>query len=289
MAGVGALDREALVDLAEARWRSGDLEGAAEAAAAHLAAGGDEPLAHLIVAEETDRQGSLVESRKHAAIVRERVGTGLDRLFAGEPRSTSWPMEAIDWMDEGASVPGRWGLLAGGREVAHPEVGSWRMLAPPTQGSPVSRSPGLPSGTSAIPAVAAATGAFSVSSGTGAVATGMTPATGVPMATIDRIEAGRAAGSELDLAERDIALGAIGQAVERLALVLRFDGALAAIVLSLADRALLASGDLHPAVAAIHLLRGDAYRGLGRETDALAAYQESLRAIGARGTHKESP
>ncbi|MFN8624331.1 MAG: hypothetical protein U0869_26605, partial [Chloroflexota bacterium] len=142
--------------------------------------------------------------------------------------------------------------------------------------------------TGMMPAVSTATGTFAVATATGTFPTVTAPVAGSPGSTLDRIEAGRAAGSELELAERDIALGAIGQAVERLALVLRFDGALGPIVLSLADRALQASGDVDPAVASIHLLRGDAYRGLGRETDAVAAYQESLRAIAARGTNKES-
>ena len=34
MAGDGALDDEAIIDLAEVRWRTGDLAGAGEAAAA---------------------------------------------------------------------------------------------------------------------------------------------------------------------------------------------------------------------------------------------------------------
>ena len=45
MAGAGTLDRDAMADLAEVRWRSGDLEGAADAARAHQASGGEEPLA----------------------------------------------------------------------------------------------------------------------------------------------------------------------------------------------------------------------------------------------------
>jgi len=261
MAGVGALDREALVDLAEARWRSGDLEGAAEAAAAHLDAGGDEPLAHLIVAEEADRQGSLVDARRHAAVVRERVGMGLDRLFAGELRSTAWPLEGVDWMDDGATTPGRWGLLAGGAEVADPQPRSWRMRPPPVSGSPVTR-PRLPL------AAAAATATAS---------------------TLDQLELGRAAGIELGAAEDEIDGGAITDAVDRLALVLRFDPALAPVILSMTDRALAAPGDRQQGVVALHLLRGDAYRGLGREAEAADAYQESMRALTARATHKESP
>ena len=40
MAADGTLDTPALADLAEARWRSGDLPGAGDAAVAHLDAGG---------------------------------------------------------------------------------------------------------------------------------------------------------------------------------------------------------------------------------------------------------
>ncbi len=76
MAGAGTLDREALVDLAEARWRSGDLEGAAEAAEAHLGAGGDEPMAHLIVAEQAEREGRILDARQRATLVQQRARRG---------------------------------------------------------------------------------------------------------------------------------------------------------------------------------------------------------------------
>ncbi len=260
MAGVGALDREALADLAEARWRSGDLEGAAEAANAHLDAGGDEPLAHLIVAEEADREGSLVEARRHVAVVRERVGMGLDRLFAGEPRSTAWPMEQPDWMDDGAAGPGRWGLLAGGREVADPTPTAWRLVPPPSSGSPQARP---------RPSFAAVASAATA-------------------ATLDRLVLGRAAGQELELAASELAAGAVDDAVQRLAIVLRSDPALAPVVLSMAERATLAPGLRPSGLAAIHLLRGDAYRGVGREADAAEAYQEAMRALPARPIDKES-
>lgn len=260
MAGVGALDREALADLAEARWRSGDLEGAAEAAVAHLDAGGDEPIAHLIVAEESDRQGSIVDARRHAAVVRERVGAGLERLFAGEVRSTAWPMETPDWMDDGATAPGRWGLLAGGREVADPEPGRWRLVPPPSSGAPAPR-PRSP-----LPAAAAS----------------------ATQSTLDQLALGRAAGQELDAAEQELALGLVADAVDRLTLVLRFDPALAPVILTMADRALLAPGDRQHGQVAIHLLRGDAYRGMGREIEAADAYQEAMRALSARATVKES-
>ena len=113
MAGAGSLDREALADLAEARWRSGDLEGAAEAADAHLGTGGDEPMAHLIVAEEAERQGRILDARQRATLVQQRVGEGIERLFAGERRSTVWPAASPSWMDSGRDRP--WSMGPAGR------------------------------------------------------------------------------------------------------------------------------------------------------------------------------
>src|SRR4051812_25709902 len=43
--GRSALDAEGLGALAEARWRAGDLEGAADAATRHLDGGGGDPIA----------------------------------------------------------------------------------------------------------------------------------------------------------------------------------------------------------------------------------------------------
>ena len=126
MAGAGTLDREALADLAEARWRSGDLEGAAEAAQAHLANDGNEPLAHLIVAEALDRHGHLIDARAHSSQVVERLGLGVDRLFAGEPRSTAWPAAGGAQMFTDANDPGRRGLLVGGAEPAIPTPAAGR-------------------------------------------------------------------------------------------------------------------------------------------------------------------
>ena len=67
----------------------------------------------------------------------------------------------------------------------------------------------------------------------------------------------------------------------RLAVLLRLDPALAPVILSAAERAAavrpLASGDL----AALHLVRGDAYRVLGRENEAAAAYRAAHQALPA--------
>jgi tetratricopeptide (TPR) repeat protein len=169
-------------------------------------------------------------------------------------------MEMPDWMDDGATGPGRWGLLAGGREVAEPDPGRWRLMPPPTSGAPAPRA-----------RVSLATAAL-----------------GVGQTTLAQLALGRAAGQELEAAERELALGLVADAIDRLALVLRFDPALAPVILSMADRALLAPADRHQGQVAIHLLRGDAYRGLGRETEAADAYQEAMRALSARATVKET-
>ena len=144
--------------------------------------------------------------------------------------------------------------------MVDPQPGTWRLVPPPASGSPVAR-----------PRIALA-----------AAAAAATPA------TLDQIVLGRAAGQELEVAEQELALGLIADAVDRLALVLRFDPALAPVILSMADRALMAPGDRQQGLVALHLLRGDAYRGLGREVEAADAYQESMRALSARATVKES-
>jgi hypothetical protein len=267
MAGIGALDREALADLAEARWRSGDLEGAYEAANAHLGAGGTEPIAHLIVAEQADRDGRLVEARRHAAVVRERVGPGLDRLFAGEPRSTAWPVEALDWMDARAGAPGRWGLLVGGREVAEATVDTWPMLPPP--GVPATQAAGAVT----IPVVASS-------------ALALTDPTAVHSVG-GQLELGLAAGTELAVAEAELEAGELRPALARLALVLRFDGALAPVILSLTERVVPEGVDDPWVLLALHLLRGDACRDVGLELEASDAYREALRVLEARTTQKE--
>ena len=134
MAGAGTLDTPALADLAETRWRSGDLPGAADAAQAHLDAGGIEPMALLIVAEALDAEGHLIDARAIAAQVLERVGGHVDRLFAGETRSSAW--------STAGSIPTplppgtvAWGALAGGREVGEPDHDAWASM-PATNRTP---------------------------------------------------------------------------------------------------------------------------------------------------------
>src|SRR5262245_18627762 len=93
-AGRGELDDDAVVDLAEARWRTGDLAGAGEVATAALATGHADPIALVIAAEATAALGRPGEARRLAGRALEAVHGSLDPLFAGMPRSTIWPAEA---------------------------------------------------------------------------------------------------------------------------------------------------------------------------------------------------
>jgi hypothetical protein len=285
MAGAGTLDREALVDLAEARWRSGDLEGAAEAAEAHLAAGGEEPIASVIVAEQAEREGRILDARQLATQVHGRVGEGLERLFAGEPRSTVWPPPIPGWMDAGAVQAGRWGLLVGGGEVVDPDASTW-------PGVPIEGIEDRPLRASALtrPVI------------TDPPALPASPAGGTRSA-----EAGREADRQLQAAEHDLERNDLVTLAGRLGLLLRADPALASVILSIADHALEVTAERGPdappsdppagpmalpggvaGIASLQLLRGDILRALGREVEATDAYQEALHALPGRALTMES-
>jgi hypothetical protein len=253
MAGAGTLDREAMADLAEVRWRSGDLEGAADAARAHQASGGDEPLAALIIAEDLAAAGSSEEAERVARAVHERTAGALDVLFAMEPRAPIWPDADEGWMDVDAPAPGRWGLLVGGSEVAAPSPETWQ-LAPiaTTVREQITLAP-LGRGGIGQPGGGTTTSAVVVS--------------------------GRRAGEELEEVDRSLASGDLTAAAGRLAVLLRLDPALAPIILSAADRAASAAQPHGGDLPAIHLVRGDAYRLLGRDNEAAAAYQAAHQAL----------
>lgn len=93
LAGAGDLGEDGLLALAEARWRTGDLTGAGEAAQAHLSAGGDSIVALVIAAEATAAVGRPGEARRLAGRALERADVPLDRIFAGMPRSLIWPAD----------------------------------------------------------------------------------------------------------------------------------------------------------------------------------------------------
>jgi hypothetical protein len=177
LAGEGRLDADGVLDLAEARWRTGDLRGAAEAAGAWLEAGaatgagenGGRPgaLAHALVAEGLAVRGREDDAVVHVAATLDALGaepTGvagshdaarslsgaLDALFAGiAPRAEAWP--AFEPRVLGASADARAAdaAAADGAPAAAASPGGWSSGA-------VARAPSWEAGAAAPDPIAAA-------------------------------------------------------------------------------------------------------------------------------------
>ncbi len=94
LAGLGRLDTEGLADLAEVRWRTGDLLGAGEAAAAALRADESDPIALVIAAEAAAAVGRPSEARRLAIRAAAASPDSIDDIFAGMPRSAVWAPDA---------------------------------------------------------------------------------------------------------------------------------------------------------------------------------------------------
>jgi hypothetical protein len=93
LAGRGSLDHASMLDLAEVRWRTGDLAGAGIAAIAYLDGGGGEALGFVIAAEACAAADRPAEARRYAGRALERSHVGLETYFAGIPRRLTWPQE----------------------------------------------------------------------------------------------------------------------------------------------------------------------------------------------------
>jgi hypothetical protein len=235
LAGQGGLDAEALVDLAEVRWRTGDITGAGEAALACRGAGVDETIVLLVLAESAAAMGRTGDARELAARVLAREPYRIDAIFAGVPRSPVWPAPtppalpapsepiSTQYSTGSASIASRQASIPG------PEV--------PTAGDLAPRAPADVGGRSALP-------------------------------------------DELAEVQQSIARRETAGIGVRLSIVLRSHAALAPAVLAAAEDALRASPEPSDA-AAIHLVRSDAYRLMGRETLSRQAVQQAHGALRA--------
>jgi hypothetical protein len=111
LAGSDDLDRDGILDLAEVRWRSGDLAGASVAAAAWLEDGADEgaegALAHVIGAEAAAARGAHDVAAAHVAAAAPGLGdrATLDAILAGIAARADWPWEAATPPSPAAVVP----------------------------------------------------------------------------------------------------------------------------------------------------------------------------------------
>jgi len=207
LAGRGMLDDAALLDLAEVRWRTGDLAGAGEAANVLIEQGRSDRLALVIAAESVSALGRPSEARRLATRALEVDPGPLELLFAGIPRSLIWPADA------------------------------------PAEGEPqVAADLGEPVPPRVVP---------------GAVSARSAPASLEPPAPTGAAEA--FAGGQAALGAGDTPLAAL-----RLGVALRLEQGYARDVLTaIGERA------TDPALA---LVAGDALRLLGRESEALAAF-----------------
>jgi hypothetical protein len=233
--GQGALDLAGQVDLAEVRWRTGDLVRAGEAANVALGAGEEAPMALAIAAEAAAALGRPNEARRLASRAIERAVGPIDAMFAGMPRSAVWPADAAE--------------------------------PPPTAGTLFHQEPGQTSNRRAgdvDPGVVAARAAAPDDR------RGTTAATAMTLGFWDADRGSLASGAglpdpggELEAARVALRSGSNDEAALRFALALRLAPALAPAILEATD------GLVGPA---FHIVRGDAYRLVGLESEARRAF-----------------
>ena len=231
----GGLDLPGQVDLAEVRWRTGSLTEAGEAAASALDAGEDQPVALIIAAEAAAALGRPTEARRLAGMAMERLDGPLDGLFAGMPRSGVWPADATESRPIADTLFPR--ESAAGRNLRagdmDPAVAADRAPEPESSNDPILSGPST-------------VGFWDSDDEPGALQTALpNPA--------DELQAARAA----------LVAGYLDEAMLRFALALRLAPALAPSILE------ATIGVPGPSV---DLLRGDAYRMLGLEPEAVRAY-----------------
>ena len=99
-----ALDTSGLATLAEARWRTGDAAAAADAAMAHLDAGGSDDVALCIAAETAAGEGRPADARALMDRLPSADAGSLDVLFAGMPRRAFWPAAPADRIETPTEV-----------------------------------------------------------------------------------------------------------------------------------------------------------------------------------------
>ncbi len=240
LAGLGRLDTAGLVDLAEVRWRIGDMTGAGEAAVAALRANEEDPVALLIASEAATANGRPSEARRLALRAMAFATGSIDVIFAGMPRSVAWPPDA----DE--PPPTAPTLFDRPVETIIPDAGNGA-------------------------AQPAATGAGAASPGSNA----SDPTGPVELGFWDDGEAGGPAAidvpdpaKELAAGRAALVAGALDEAALRFGLAVRLAPALAPTVLEVTAGA---------RVPALIVVRGDAYRSTGHEQEAREAYAIAAR------------
>jgi len=239
LAGRTGLDDEGIRDLAEVRWRTGDLPGAGEAAAAYLETKPDDALCLVISAELQASLGRPGEARRLAGQALTKSNEPVDRIFAGMPRSPIWPV------DPGAEVEPVGTLFTDLPAQTRPDIG--------------------------LPAEAFLAGAAAAAASDEPVASPAPDGPGLWDAHGGALAATLPSATEL-LARSRAAVegGRPGQAAAGLALALRADPTLAPQILD------LLAGRPEPVLA---LVRGDAHRIVGHEAEAMRDYSAAVAAM----------
>lgn len=234
LAGRGALDTQGHVDLAEARWRTGDLQGAGAAASIAMAAGEDLAILLAIAAETAAALGRPNEARRLAGRAMEGVQGPIDDLFAGMPRSGVWPADAAEPAPTTGTLFHHEPTTGPKRRAGDADLDVTMMRASPPD------EPRDPGG-------ATLTLGFWDPDGSDDMFANAQPDP----------------GSELEAARAALVAGALDDATLRFGLALRFAPALAPAVLEATDGV---------ATPAINVVRGDAFRLVGLEIEARRAY-----------------
>ena len=230
----GQLDRAGQIDLAEVLWRTGDLAAAGAAATVALEGGDDAPMALAIAAEAAAALGRPNEARRLANRAIACVDGPIDPLFAGMPRSAVWPADASEPPPTAGTLFHHEPGPAPNRRSGDvdPEVAAARASASDGEEPPAASRLTL--------------GFWDADRGSGVA----------PAALPDP-------GSELEAARTALRNGSNDEAILRFALVLRLAPALAPAILEATE------GMAGPG---INVVRGDAYRLVGLETEASRAY-----------------
>jgi hypothetical protein len=242
MAGRNSLDDQGIRDLAEVRWRTGDLAGAGDAAAAYLEGAPEDVLALVIAAEMQAHLGRPGEARRLAGRAMAASDGLLDEIFAGMPRSTVWPVDTGGPLEPAGTLFADLGALP-------PD---WSVDASESPGDAASADSQVEPGDALAPTIQAGPGLWDADHVT------VAPAMPDPSELLARARAA------LD-ADRP------GQAAAGLALAMRAAPTLAPAVLD------LIAGRSEPVLA---LVRGDAHRIVGHEAEALRDYAAAVAAIG---------
>lgn len=279
-----ALDVVGLAVLAEARWRTGEGPAAADAALAHLEAGGSDDVAVCIAAEAMAAEGRPAEARMLMDRLPQSDATTLDALFAGMPRRAFWPAGPVDRSDLDELRRETDARAAAGRRggIRAPAPGA--QDAPPAEAYPPPAAAAAASGQAGSPLGAPPTdrrsvpGPREVLEATAAGAWGARSqhapahvgATGRPSRGHERRVKGQMDPATELAAAREELSSRPERAILRLSLVLRHDPTFAPAVLDI----------LHlrrePTAA---LVRGDAQRLLGRHMEAEAAFDAAAESL----------